>query len=155
MKIGIIVHSRTGNTHSVALKLKEKLLTLGHSVNIEKITPVDDKQMDVKKVRFGTLPEVDTYDALVFGAPVRAFSISPVLAAYLEQLSSLGNKKTVCFVTMFFPFSWLGGLKAIARMEKICESKGTKVSGTGIVSWSSKQREKMITDVVEKLSTLF
>lgn len=37
MKIGIILHSQTGNTLSVANKLKEKLISLGHTVNLEQV----------------------------------------------------------------------------------------------------------------------
>lgn len=154
MKIGIIVHSQTGNTYSVAQKLKEKLLTAGHSVNIERITPVDDKEADAKKVRIETLPDVSTYDALVLGGPVRAAAISPVLAAYLTQLSSLDDKKIACFVTMFFPFAWMGGQRAIDQTKKICECKGAIVCGSGIVNWKSANREKMITRIVEEFSRL-
>jgi len=37
MKIGIIVYSQTGNTLSVAEKLKEKLAVAGHSAEIEQV----------------------------------------------------------------------------------------------------------------------
>ncbi len=40
MKIGIIVYSQTGNTFSVAEKLKAKLTAAGHNVNIERLTTV-------------------------------------------------------------------------------------------------------------------
>jgi NAD(P)H dehydrogenase (quinone) len=155
MKIGIIVHSKTGNTHSVALKLKEKLSTAGHQVNIEKVTPAGDAHPGVKNLQLETQPEVSAYDALVFGAPVWAFSLSPVLATYLTQLSSLRNKKIACFVTMGSPFSWMGGNRAIAKMKETCESKGATVLATGIISWSSKHREKDITKVVGNLGGLF
>jgi flavodoxin len=49
MNIGIVVYSRTGNTYSVALRLRDKLLELGHCANIERIAPVDEKQADIKK----------------------------------------------------------------------------------------------------------
>jgi NAD(P)H dehydrogenase (quinone) len=91
----------------------------------------------------------------VFGAPVWAFSLSPVLATYLTQLSSPRDKKIACFVTMGFPFAWMGGNRAIALMKKTCESKGATVLATGIVNWSSKRRAKDINDIVEKLGGLF
>jgi len=40
IKIGIMVHSQTGNTNSVALKLKEKLSNSGHSVDLEQLEVV-------------------------------------------------------------------------------------------------------------------
>jgi hypothetical protein len=40
-------------------------------------------------------------------------------------------------------------------MQKICQSKGAQVDGTGVVNWSNRRREKMIDDLVEKLSSVF
>jgi flavodoxin len=155
MKIGIIVHSQTGNTYSVAQKLKEKLLTAGHTVNIERVIPVDDKQIEVEKIQLNPIPDISTYDALIFGAPVRGASVSPALAAYIAKTASLRNKKVACFVTEFFPFPWMGGTRAIDQMKKACESKGAVISGTGIVNWMNTLREKKIADMVENLSGLF
>lgn len=158
MKIGIIIHSQTGNTYSVAQKLKEKLLTAGHSVNIERLETVGGEKTnakDVTKVQLKTQPEVSGYDGLIFGGPVQGASISLILSAYLTHIVSLKNKKVVCLVTEFFPYPWMGGNHAISQMKKICESKGGVISGTGIVNWMGKQREKRIEDVVEKLSRLF
>ena len=155
MKIGIIVHSMTGNTYSVAERLKDRLLTAGHTVNIEKVIPSDEKQMDVKSIQLKTVPDISPYDALVFGAPVRGFSLSPAMAAYLGQLASLNNKKVACMTTEFFPFPWMGGNRAISQMMKICKAKGAAVCGTGVVNWKNVRRNKMITDLVEKFSILF
>lgn len=155
MKIGIIVHSQTGNTYSVAQKLQEKLQKTGQSADIQRIEPVDEKQGDAKKVQLKTIPDISQYDALIFGGPVRGFSMSPVVAAYLSSIPSLQGKKVALMVTQSFPFPMLGGNQAISQMKKACESKGVLVCGTGIVNWSRKTREKMITEVVEKLSCLF
>ena len=40
MNIGMIIHSQTGNTHSVAMKLKEKLSAAGHAVDLERLKVV-------------------------------------------------------------------------------------------------------------------
>jgi NAD(P)H dehydrogenase (quinone) len=155
MNIGIIIHSQTGNTNTVAMKLMEKLLALGHNVNLEKVVPVDEKQTVVGNVQLKAIPETGIYDALIFGAPVRGAAVSPAMAAYLKQISSFQNKKTACFVTEFFPFPWMGGNRAISQLREACESKGAKVTETGVVNWSGKNREKKITDLVEKLSRSF
>lgn len=155
MNIGIIVYSQTGNTYSVAQRLQERLLKNGHSVNLERVETVDEKQTDPSKIRLKNLPEVGGHDALVFAGPVWAFSLSAVMSIYLRQLSTLGGKKIACFVTMAFPYAWLGGNRAIAKMKKICESKGGKVSGTGIINWMNKRREEQIAGLVENLSGLF
>lgn len=155
MKIGIIIHSYSGNTYSVAQKLKEKLLKAGHLVEIERIKIIGGEQPNDKQFQIENPPEVNQYDAVVFGAPVRGFSISPVISAYMRQLSSLKGKKAACFVTKQLSFNWTGGNSAIAGMKNICESKGGNVAETGIVFWKSKNREKEIDALVEKLSSSF
>ena len=155
MNIGIVVHSQTGHTYSVAQKLQENLKKAGQTANIERLIPEDEKQGDAKKVQLKAIPDISRYDALIFASPVRGFSISPVLAAYLNNINTLKNKKIAIMVTQSFPFPSLGGNQTIAQTKKICESKDAVVCETGIVNWSSKKREKMITEVVEKLSCVF
>jgi flavodoxin len=154
MKIGIIVYSQTGNTFSVARKLKEKMAAAGHAVNVERLTTVGG-ETDPGKAKIEKLPDLGGYDALVFAAPVQAFSLSRVMAAYMKQLPSLGGKKVACFVTKGMPFAWTGGNRAISQLKKSCESHGGTVVGTGIVYWSNKDRDNQINDVIEKLSRLF
>lgn len=154
MKVGIIVHSHTGNTLSVAERLKEELISAGHSVNLERVTAMNEDPSASKNVQLRTIPDTSRYDALIFGAPVRAFSLSPVMKAYLSQIPSLQGKKTGCFVTQSFPFPWMGGNQTISVMKKACESKAAQIYETGIVNWSHKKREERIADVIHKLSTL-
>ncbi len=148
-----IVHPHTGNTYSVAEKLQENLLRKGHSVSIEKIIALQDNQQDVQKIVLERIPQISGYDALIFGAPVRGFSLSPVMKAYISQIPSLQQKKVVCYVTEFFPYPWMGGNQAITQMTKICEAKNTKIIATGIVNWS-RYRDKKIAVVVEEFSKL-
>jgi len=155
MNIGIIVHSQTGHTYSVAQKLMERLIAAGHSANLERIISAGTVRPGVKDVQLETRPEVDSYDALVFGAPVYGFSLSPVMTSYLNQIVSLKSKKVACVVTQFFPFPWMGGNRAIGQMKEICESKGAEVFGSAIVNWSSFRRHRQIIESVDRLSGLF
>jgi NAD(P)H dehydrogenase (quinone) len=155
VNIGIIVHSDTGNTYSVAQRILEELLREGHSVSLKKVIAIDDKQKDIRKIQLKTIPDVGAYDALIFGAPVRGFSLSPVLSAYLSQIPSLQRKKIECFVTQFFPYPWMGGNRAIKQMKDICQLKNGKVIETGIVNWSSKHRNEKIDFLVEEQIGLF
>jgi flavodoxin len=86
MKIGIIVYSQTCNTFSAAEKLKAKLAAAGHNVNIERLTTLDGVT-DPNKAKIEKLPDLSGYDALAFAGPVQAFSLSRVVAAYMNQLS--------------------------------------------------------------------
>jgi NAD(P)H dehydrogenase (quinone) len=155
MKIGIIVHSQTGNTYSVAEKLKDKLTAAGHTVNIERITSADGKQADPNKIRIEKLPDPGAYDALVLASPVQAFSLAPTMKAYMTQLPPLNGKKIACFVTKGLPFDSTGGNQAISYMKKSCESRGGTVVGTGIVAWRGADLDKKVADLVDKLSALF
>ncbi len=151
MKIGIIVHSKTGNTLSVAQKIKQELLNAGHSVNLEQVTAVDEDAAAQGKVQLKNIPDVSSYDAVIFGAPVHAFSLSHAMKEYLSKTASLSGKKVSCFVTQQFPYAWMGGNSAVGQMRKACEAKGTNVLATGIANWSRKQREAKISDMVKKL----
>lgn len=150
MNIGIIVHSQTGNTLSVAQKLMEKLLENGHSVSLERVTAINDEQTDAGKIQLSEAPSVEKYDALIFGAPVRGMSLSAVMSAYLSKTASLEGKIIICYLTQFFPFPWMGGNRSIEQMKKICESKGGEIHETGIVNWSKPKREKKIAELADK-----
>ena len=119
MNIGIIVHSFTSNTLSVAEKLKEKFLAEGHLVTLEQVTAVNEDPAAAAKVELLAIPDITGYDMLIFGAPVRAFSLSPVMLLYLNQLPSLQGKKISCFVTQQLSFAWLGGNRSIKQIKKL------------------------------------
>lgn len=155
MNIGIIVHSETGNTNSVALKLKEKLSLTGHSVELVQLSVVGPYKPGAKDIKLEKIPDIKRYDGVVFAAPVWGFALSAVMKTYLTQLAPLPNKKVACFVTQLFPYAWMGGKQAIGQMQQICKSKGVEICGTGVVNWKSSHREEKITEVVERLSSLF
>jgi len=154
MNIGMIVYSQTGNTHSVATKLEEKLAAAGHAVTLERIEVTGEVQPG-KPVQFTTLPDAEEYEALVFGSPVHAFSLCQAMVDYLEQVASLQGKKVALLVTEAFPYPWLGGNRAVRQMKRACESKGAIVCGSGIVNWMKKRREQQIVEVVDGLSGFF
>ncbi len=155
MNIGIIVYSQTGNTNTVSEKLKDRLSSAGHSVEIERLMTEGEVKPGDKNINFISIPETDKYNALVFGSPVQAFSLSSAMRSYLNQIETLKDKKIACFITKHLVFNWTGGNRAIRSMRNICEEKGGIICATGIVIWSSSQREGMINDVIEKISKSF
>ena len=155
MKIGIIVYSQTGHTLEVAEKLKQRLIGEGHSVNLEQVTVVGGRTPQTKGFELETLPEAGLYDAIVFGSAVEAFSLSPVLSRYLNQIDSLQGKEVACLVTQQFPFPWMGGNRAIRQMKKICQSKGASIRAAAVVNWSKSRREKTMTAAIDHLSKAF
>ncbi|KYC45033.1 MAG: flavodoxin [Candidatus Methanofastidiosum methylothiophilum] len=161
MNIGIVVYSQTGNTYEVAQKVKEALSKKGNSVNIERIHISDEKERDIKKLEaqfkddfLNNTPDLSKYEALVFGSPVHAFSLSPAMTAFISQIPSLQNKKISCFVTKGLPLSGTGGNQAISKMKQLSESKGGNFCGSGIVVWN-KDREKQIKKLTEEMCKAF
>jgi len=149
MKIGIFVHSKTGNTYSVAQKLKDKLLSLRHFVAVEKIIAEDDDQPDASKIVLKSAPGTQGYDVLILGAPVRAFSLSPVMRSYLTGIESLEGVRVFCFVTQQLPYPWLGGNRSIRQMRELLSAKGALILGSGMINWSGKKREDQIDSLVQ------
>jgi flavodoxin len=152
MKIGIIVYSHTGNTLSVAEEISKACAQRGHTCSIERVTAENAEPGSKGPVRLSAAPDLTEYDAVIFGAPVYAFSLCPVMKLYLQQLPSLNGKKACCYVTQQLPKAWLGGNRAIRQMQALCKEKGAKAGCTGIVNWSGKFKDKQITDVAEAMS---
>lgn len=153
MKVGIIVHSHTGNTLSVAQRLKEVLAAAGHLVSIERVEAIDENPNAAINVKLKNIPDTSAYDILIFGAPVRGFSLSPVMKAYLAQIPTLNEKRVGCFLTQAFPHPSMGGNRAMGEFKKACEAKNGNVIQAGIVNWSL-GREKKIANILEKLGSL-
>lgn len=151
MNIGIIVHSHTGHTLSVAESLKQRLDGAGHNAQIERITAVNEDPSNKGNVQLAKAPRTDGYDVLIFGAPVRGYSLSPVMKAYLAQTSSLEGKKVGCFVTQFFPSPKMGGNQSIQQFIDLCRKKGGAPVDTGIVNWTGLGREKKIEALVDQM----
>ncbi|MDY0345196.1 MAG: flavodoxin [Bacilli bacterium] len=152
LKIAIIIHSKTGNTLSVAEKIKDKLVNLGHQVALERVTASNNDEPEVAKIELSNKPGVEGYDAYVFGAPVNGFMLSGVMRAYLAQISELGNKPVYCFLTQYFPFRWMGGNNALRQFKIALNKKSALVKGTGIVNWSNKKRDALIDNTVNIIS---
>jgi len=154
MKIGIIIHSVTNNTHSVALSLMNKLLEAGNDVEIQRVSMVGGDKPQGKNIEIENPPDVSQYDALIFGGPVHAFSLAPAMRVYMDQIPSLQEKKIALFVTKGLRFDWTGGTRAIGQMKNICNAKGGILVGTGIIIWN-KQRNQKIEELADKFSGLF
>jgi len=155
MNIGIVVYSQTGNTQSVAEKLKVKLDEAGHSVLLENVTVVGGRKQGDRSFQLEATPDLGGYDAVVVGSSVEAFSLSPVFSRYLAEIGSLQGKQVACLVTQQFPYPWMGGNRAMRQMRKLCESKGASVCGTAIVNWAKSRRESTTGEAVKRLAGSF
>ncbi len=155
MKIGIIIHSQTGHTLSVAQKLKESLTAQGHQATVAQVTGISDGS-DRSHVQLTSAPDVSGYDALVFGAPVQGFALSRVMTAYMSSLPSLQGKKAALLTTQQLPCAWMGGNQTTRQMEAFCTAKGASVCGSAIVHWGNAvRRSRQIGQAVALLSSMF
>ena len=156
MNIGLIVHSVTGNTLSVAKKLQESLVDAGHTVELKEIKTEGKVSPGEKSVKFAELPSLDGYDALVFGSHTEAFQLEQAMKLYFNQIDNLTGQKVAFISTHQFPFSWMGGNAAINKMKSLCEAKGAHVLGGVVVDWSpEKKRQIKIETAVKTIRKLF
>jgi flavodoxin len=154
MEIGIIAYSHTGNTLSVARKLEEALKAAGHSASIARVEPVNDEPGKSGFTELKAAPDVSPYDAVIFAAPVQAFSLARVMKQYLSQIADLSGKKVYCFVTQGLKKKWMGGNHAVHQIKSACKAKGADVVASGIVNWSGSTRDKQIEDIVKRLGAI-
>ena len=155
MNIGIFVNSKTGNTLSVAEKLRDRLAAMGHKVALEKVVATNDGERVIEKIEVANPPSTQGYDMLVFGAPVNGARLALGMQAYLQSLPSLEGKLLAGFVTEAFPFPWMGGNQAIRDMEKLVQAKGGTLSATGVVNWMfAGKRNALIAETIEKIAAI-
>ncbi|MBS3990570.1 MAG: flavodoxin family protein [Erysipelothrix sp.] len=146
MNISIIVHSQTGNTLSVAQKLKTRLEETGHFVSLSHIKDIDSK--DTSNQQPGTiflgdeLPEKS--DVLVLAGWVQAFSLCQGFSSFLNNWSTIKAHQTHVFVTHHFPYAWMGGNNAVSQIKSILSNQNITVSSSKVFNWSNKNNPKQI-----------
>ena len=147
MNIGVIVYSQTGNTLAVAERMKETLIAAGHTAEIEQIT-VESAGGSDAPVKLTNAPDPAKYDAVIFGAPVQAFSLCRQMTAYLKQMPVIKGKPVGSFLTQGLPKKWMGGNRACRSLRKLCMAKGADPIEVGHVHWKSDQRDALIAATV-------
>ena len=151
MKIGIFVHSQSGNTAKLGLAVTHALREKGHEVSIELLRPLGKVHPRVRHVEFRNMPEPEEYDIVIFGGPIWAFSPSPVLVSLLKQLPTLKGKKALCFSTSGFPTAFSGAKRAISRLNELCEGLGATVLPSVALFWGFYCGKKRLDKTVEEI----
>lgn len=155
MNIGIIIYSQGGNTRQVAVRLEEALISCGHEVGLEEITINGKTPAQPGQFELTAKPDPGNYEAVIFGSPVQAFNLNPVMRSYLEQLPAMKGKKAACFITKHLPVKWSGGTQAISKIKEACASKGADFKGAEIIIWSAAKKEQNINQAAKNLAALF
>ena len=146
-KIGIIVYSKTGNTLSVAEKIRDSLTAEGKEVTLERFM-AETAAGSNTLIGLTAKPHCGGYDALIFGAPVQAFSLDPAMTMYMHETATIQAKKTICFITEHLPKPWMGGNHAMRQMLALLKAKGIQAEKAGIVNWSGKTKDEQIASIV-------
>jgi len=155
MNIGLVVYSWSGHTKEVAQKLRDKLASGGHNATLVDIPLTAERKQGARDFEIAQRPDLAAYDGLVFGAAVEAFSLSPVMIAYLKDVDSLASKQVACLVSQQFPFAWMGGNRAVGQMTKLCKAKGATIVSSAIVHWTASKRGASIAAATETLTRSF
>lgn len=143
MKELIVFYSKTGNTRSIAEKIKDVL-----SCEMDEIKAVSDDPNQTY-VELTHAPDIDAYPSIILGSPVHGFSLPKVTKAYLDGLGDLSGKSFDLFVTHFFPFSFLGGNQVLKAMKKIILAKHGEVKKMTSINWKSKKRDDVISTMLK------
>jgi hypothetical protein len=155
MKIGVIVYSQTGHTLEVAQRLQESLVADGHAVDVERVRLQGDRTPQTKTFTLDCRPDTTPYEVLVFASYVEAFSLCPVMKAYLVDAEGIRGKPCACLVTQQFPYAWLGGTRSVRQMKELCRRKGATPVAGAVVHWAQAKREASIVAVVDELTRAF
>ncbi len=141
MKIGLIIHSVTGNTLHVAKELQKRLVENGHEVILDEIKTEGKVEFGTKDVEFKHLPDLNNHELLIFGSHTEAFQLETAMKIYFEKIEKT-SVNAICFATHQFPLKCLGGTGTVKKMKSYCEIKGMKVNGTCVINWSPESKRK-------------
>lgn len=152
MKIGLLIHSFSGNTLNVGTRLKVHLEVHGHRVHMDRIIDANEDSNSDRPVALTHIPNINDYDVIIIGAPVRVFSLSSVIATYLKQINCIENIKVFVYVTEGLPKLWMGGNRAIKKMKTLLETKNVLILDTAVINWSSRKKEIQIDSMLNRFS---
>ena len=134
VNIGILVFSSTGYTLKFAEAIAAGLEKSGHDIELTRIeTDIEANEgppSAESEYNITNLPDCSKYDIVFIGGPVWAFSACHVVLKAIEQLKGVEDKIVFPFLTMAFPFRFMGGNRAIRMIKKrIAENNGKPENG--------------------------
>jgi flavodoxin len=138
MNVAIVIYSKTGATFNVARKIASLFTDAKINCNIIRLESKDDLRPRLKNVSISTKVNLESYDTLIFGTPVWAFTAAPVVPAFLNTKPDLKGKKVLNFITMGLPFKVMGGNSAQTQVDTLTSACGaTVIRNGGIINQPS------------------
>uniref|UniRef100_A0A7C3J565 Flavodoxin-like domain-containing protein n=1 Tax=candidate division WOR-3 bacterium TaxID=2052148 RepID=A0A7C3J565_UNCW3 len=155
MNILIVYYSLTNVTKNVVEIFKENL-SKKHSVSLFELkTEPEFKNNNIKKdFKIVGLPDIKGFDIVLVGGPVWAFGADFPILKFLESVENVKGKEFILFVTMAFPFKWMGGSRALSMMEKFLKEKDGKVLQKFCINRMFKNVEKEAKKISENIISL-
>lgn len=133
MNIGIVVHSQSGHTATLAKAIAEKFRQNNHEVDIMPLLTTGLAKPGSRHFTICNAPdqeELERFDAILFGGPVWGFKASPVIKEFLSWMKKIDTKKVASFVTYGLPWPSCGANQAIRSMnQELRASGGTVLPG--------------------------
>ncbi len=173
MKILIAFYSRTGGTEKVAEVFKKELERRGHSIDVERVKPVQEHGFwgwfflrifkKECKIQPPAVKDASKYDAVCVGSPNWTRLSLPV-ARYLREVTGLKEKRVVFFsATAFLPsIEWyfFSAYFLDLTFSRIIKQKGGRIIGSILLSskfkkwdFASKYGENAIKGLCDKIET--
>lgn len=154
MHIGIIYYSITGTTEEFARRIANKLMEANHHVSLVKLTTNVEVTGPGQRFEIKNPPDCSKFDFILLGGPVWAFSACSVILEFIKKSPGIRGKKMLPFVTMGFPFKFLGGNNAINQMKKTAEKMGAMVLPGIIVPKLFRDYYKLMDESASKIPIL-
>jgi NAD(P)H dehydrogenase (quinone) len=147
MHIGIVIHSQSGHTATVAKAIAEKFREAGHEVDIKLLLTTGMPRPGSRRFTICNAPDEEDmaqWEAILVGGPVWGLKASPVIIEFLTWLKKLDGKKALSFVTHGLPWPALGAHQAISAMnEDLNASGGTVMPGEILHYFFGVKKEKL------------
>jgi hypothetical protein len=151
MKIGVFVHSKTGNTARLALAVTHALREKGHDVAVELLRPIGKVNPGSRHVEFRNLPDAADFEMVLIGGPIWAFSASPVVTSAIKQIPGLKGKRALYFLTSFLPPPISGCKRAHDLVSRLLKDAGSAQLEGCSLSWGLWCSKKRLNAAVEEI----
>ncbi|MBN2035473.1 MAG: hypothetical protein JW768_01905 [Chitinispirillaceae bacterium] len=154
MHIGIIIHSQSGHTATVAKAIAGKFREAGHEVDLKLLMTTGMLRPGSRHFTICNAPDeedIAQWEAILVGGPVWGFKASPVIVEFLTWLKKLDGRKTLSFVTHGLPWPALGANQAIRAMNEDLKASGGTVMPGEILHYFFGVNKQKLNAAVERI----
>lgn len=143
MKKCIVYYSKTGHTKHIVNKFNDFDVFV---VSAESDDPNNEHPI------LTNIPDIQSYDHIIFACPVHGFQMSKIMRAYMIGLKDLNHKVIDIFVTHLFRFACFGGNQTLKQMTKIIKARGGYVRYQTSINRKSRKSNDAMVQLVRKYS---